>query len=71
MALHLNFASNGIVPPLKTKEAAAYLRMAVRTLLRYVKRREIACSKTNAYGHYLFTMADLDDFMARRRLKIR
>jgi len=49
--------------------AAAYLRMSVRTLLRYVKRREIAGSRTN--GPYLFELSDLQDFMSRRRLKIR
>jgi excisionase family DNA binding protein len=70
MALQLNFAPlSEVVPPLTSKEAAAYLRMAVRTLLRYVKRREIVCSKTN--GSYRFEFADLQEFIAKRRRNLR
>jgi excisionase family DNA binding protein len=63
----LNFSSLAeVIPPLTTKQAAAYLQMSIRTLRRYVKRREIVCSKFN--GSLRFEFAELQGFMARRRI---
>jgi excisionase family DNA binding protein len=70
MALQHSFSSLAeIIPPLTTKEAAAYLKMSVRTLRRYVKQRDIVCSKFN--GSLRFEFAELQDFMARRRVDTR
>lgn len=47
-------------PYLKVKEAAEYLEVNVRTIMRYIEKKKIKAVKV---GHWRLYKTDLDDFL--------
>ena len=53
-------------------EAARYLGLSEATVRRYVWLRELTCFKPmGPHGRTLFSLDELDDFMASRRVEAR